>query len=508
MASPRVIDGSTVPDGQDDRTVVVKPEDQYGNSDSNSSSDAEKGQVLQDRDPLDWDNDPHNPYNWPAWKKGLTIFALATMGLTISIATSISSSSVTLLEAEFGVSRTVALLPLTLYVVALGIGPVLGGPLSETIGRYPVIMGGMTIGALFTLGAALVHNFGALCFLRFLTGFFWAPVLANAPGSLSETFMPKSRGPVSALFILTPFLGPGLGPVIGSFVSVEKGWRWTEWTMLFFSALSIALGCTIGETFHPVLKRRLAKKRGIELPPLPPMSERIKTFAVVAAIRPVKMLFTEPIVSFICLYVAIDFGTLFSFFGGVPYTFGTVYHFTTEQSGLVFISIVIGCVVGLATIMACEILLYRKQIPKYPPHRVPPEHRLYPAMFGSFGLPLGLFWFAWTAREDVSWASPAAAIIPFAWGNLCVFVSTMQYTTDTFTGNVVASASSANSLARYGFAGVFPLFTIQMYTTLGIHWASSLLGFIALALIPIPWVLFEFGPRIRAKSKFETHKYE
>lgn len=128
-----------------------------------------------------------------------------------SIATSISSSSVNLLELEFGVSRTVALLPLTLYVVALGIGPVLGGPLSETIGRYPVIMGGMTIGALFTLGAGFVHNFGALCFLRFLTGFFWAPVLANAPGSLSETFMPKSRGPVSALFILTPFLGPGLG---------------------------------------------------------------------------------------------------------------------------------------------------------------------------------------------------------------------------------------------------------------------------------------------------------
>ena len=47
-----------------------------------------------------------------------------------------------------------------------------------------------------------------------------------------------------------------------------------------------------------------------------------------------------------------------------------------------------------------------------------------------------------------------------------------------------------------------------VYTTLGIHWASSLLGFIALALIPIPWVLFKFGPRIRAKSKFETHKYE
>lgn len=37
----------------------------------------------------------------------------------------------------------------------------------------------------------------------------------------------------------------------------------------------------------------------------------------------------------------------------------------------------------------------------------------------------------------------------------------MQYIVDTYHGSVVASAASANSLARYGFAGAFPLFTIQ-----------------------------------------------
>ncbi|KAK5989443.1 Major facilitator superfamily multidrug transporter mdrA [Cladobotryum mycophilum] len=220
------------------------------------------------------------------------------------------------------------------------------------------------------------------------------------------------------------------------------------------------------------------------------------------------MLFTEPIVAFICLYVAVDFGTLFSFFAAVPYTFGTVYHFDLEESGLIFLSIVIGCFLGLATIVACDVFHYQKQIPKYPPHRVPPEHRLYPAMIGSIGLPIGLFWFAWTAKSSISWASPAAAIIPFAWGNLCVFVSTLQYSTDTYSGNVVASASAANSLARYGFAGVFPLFTIQMYEKLGIGWASSLLGFVAIVLLPIPWVLFKYGPAIRAKSKYPTNKFE
>ena len=50
------------------------------------------------------------------------------------------------------------------------------------------------------------------------------------------------------------------------------------------------------------------------------------------------------------------------------------------------------------------------------------------------------------------------------------------------------------------------IFTV--YTNLGIHWATSLLGFVALALMPVPWVLFKWGPQIRSKSHYETMKFE
>ncbi|KAF5631037.1 major facilitator superfamily transporter [Fusarium sp. NRRL 25303] len=460
-----------------------------------------KGQIESETDELDWDNSPHNPFNWPAWKKALQVVMLSSAGLLSQV------HPIPKLMVEFNVSSTVALLPLTLYVLALGFGPVIGGPLSETIGRYPIYAASIPLGALFTMGAGFVHNIGGLSFLRFMAGLCWAPVLAVAPGTLSETFTPKNRGPVSAVFILMPFLGPGLGPVIGSFVVNRKGWRWTQWTLLFFSILAMIITAFSQETFHPVIKRRLMKKKGLKVDPPPPMAARLKMFALVAVVRPIRMLLLEPITGFICLYVAAEFGTLFSFFAAVPYTFGSVYQFSIEESGLVFLSIVIGCFLGLITVILCDVFLYRKQAPKYPLHQIPPEHRLYPSMIGSIGLPIGLFWFAWTARSGVSWASPAASMIIFAWGNLCVFVSTMQYITDTYHGSVVASAASANSLARYGFAGVFPLFTIQMYEKLGIDWASSLLAFVALALLPVPWVLFKYGPTIRAKSAYETVKF-
>lgn len=177
--------------------------------------------------------------------------------------------------------------------------------------------------------------------------------------------------------------------------------------------------------------------------------------------RPLFMLVAEPIVSLLCLYGALEFATLFAFFAAVPYVFQEVYNFSVEQIGLVFISIVIGCVLGAITLILSDISLYRRQITRYPPNQIPPEHRLYPAMMGSVGLPLGLFWFGWTARSDISWASPVVAIIPFAWGNLCLFTGTLQYLIDSYEGLTIASAVSANSLARYTLSGAFPLFTVQ-----------------------------------------------
>lgn len=52
------------------------------------------------------------------------------------------------------------------------------------------------------------------------------------------------------------------------------------------------------------------------------------------------------------------------------------------------------------------------------------------------------------------------------------------------------------------FGAAFPLFTAQMYASLGIHWAASVPAFLALACIPFPLIFFKYGPRIRAKCKF------
>lgn len=55
-----------------------------------------------------------------------------------------------------------------------------------------------------------------------------------------------------------------------------------------------------------------------------------------------------------------------------------------------------------------------------------------------------------------------------------------------------------------GLTAAFPLFGNQMYETLGFQWASSLLAFLTLAMVPFPFLFFKYGKRIRARSRHAT----
>lgn len=81
-----------------------------------------------------------------------------------------------------------------------------------------------------------------------------------------------------------------------------------------------------------------------------------------------------------------------------------------------------------------------------------------------------------------------------------------SYLVDTYQAVTSASALAANGLLRYMFGAAFPLFTLQMYERMGVDWATSLLAFITVGLMPIPWVLFKFGHSIRARSSYDTLK--
>jgi hypothetical protein len=97
---------------------------------------------------------------------------------------------------------------------------------------------------------------------------------------------------------------------------------------------------------------------------------------------------------------------------------------------------------------------------------------------------------------------PVLAGVPFAFGNVTFFISAALYMLDVYGPMSGASAMAANGLVRYIMGPSFPLFTVQMYDTLGVRWATLLLAAVCLVMLPIHWIFYKFGPGIRKKSPY------
>ena len=186
----------------------------------------------------------------------------------------------------------------------------------------------------------------------------------------------------------------------------------------------------MNETYKKTILQRHAKKLGLETPSGPAGLAALKFILNVTFFRPLHMLYTEPIVIAWSLYIGFSFGILYSFFAAFPYVYARVYGFDIQQIGLTFLSIAVGSILGSVTVILLDRLVYRRRYAVWRSQgaigTLPPEHRLYAAMVGSISLPCGLFWFAWTARQDVHWISSVIAAVLIAWGNLCIFVSTQE----------------------------------------------------------------------------------
>lgn len=110
----------------------------------------------------------------------------------------------------------------------------------------------------------------------------------------------------------------------------------------------------------------------------------------------------------------------------------------------------------------------------------------------------------WCAEEKVQWAAPLFGTLVLGIGIIIAFMCVQTYLIDAFTV-YAASAIAANTVLRSIFGCVLPLCGLQMYDTLGYGWGNSLLGFLALAMIPIPWFFFTYGERMRTNPKYQVN---
>lgn len=297
-----------------------------------------------------------------------------------------------------------------------------------------------------------------------------------------------------------------LAPLISGFVSVVS-WRWTFWVGLIFAGASLAFLSFLPETYGPTILKKKAermRKESINLNVFAAIElekKGVRQMMTVTLMRPVRMIVCEAIVLFTCLYLSIAYAIFYLFFEAYPIIFEGLYHMNTGVAGLAFLPILIGAVIALGIFIWYDTVLQRAKKANAHWASIEEYRRLPLACLGGPLYVISLFWLGWSASPHVHWIVPMLAGVPFGMGFVLIFMALLNYVTDAYEV-YAASGMAATSCCRSVFGAVLPLAAAPMYKSLGVSWASSLLGFLSLAMSIIPFAFIKYGNRIRENSKF------
>jgi DHA1 family bicyclomycin/chloramphenicol resistance-like MFS transporter len=159
------------------------------------------------------------------------------------------------IAADFGLSKWAVQQTLTVYMLPLSIMSLVQGPVSDALGRRPVLLTGLCVYTLASIGCTFAPNFTTLLIFRSLQGVSAGVGVIVGRAVIRDLFEgPQAQKLLSLVTMLFAF-APAVAPVIGGWIHVTLGWHAVFGFMALFG-LSLVVGSylTLPET-HPKEKR-------------------------------------------------------------------------------------------------------------------------------------------------------------------------------------------------------------------------------------------------------------
>ncbi|CDS00158.1 related to multidrug resistant protein [Sporisorium scitamineum] len=447
--------------------------------------------------------DPENPFNFSKTRK----WCITILGVLFTAQVAATASAyvpgIPSMERDLSITNhELSLLGIAIYPLGFALPPLVLAPLSEVFGRNPMYLVCHLCYTVLFVGLGRAENTATVIILRFLQGGFGSTGSTMVGGTISDIWNSSERGQPMALFATGAIFGTGIGPVWAGWVEQNKrlGWRWIQYIQAIYTGfILLLLLLFLRETRGSIiLTRRAAKLRkttGDQRYKARAELERASISVLInnSLTRPLVFLVKEPIVTFFSLWIAFTWGFMYMLLSSIGLI--TAQHgYTPGQNGLVFLAIAGAGVLG-NLLNPIQEHLYRKNHAKHGP-----EARLYLACVGAVFFPIGCFVYGWTSFPHISIAGPIAGIVVLMTSIFFVYLCCFSYLADCYL-TYASSALAAQSFARNIFGFIFPLFAEKLYHGLGYQWASTLSALLGTALGVVPFVLFRYGKRIRAKSK-------
>lgn len=195
-------------------------------------------------------------YDRPSWAYSLSaaLLLMAPFDVLASLAMDIYLPVVPAMPGILNTSPSVIQLTLSGYMIILGVGQIIFGPISDRIGRRPVLLFGAVLFAAASLGAACSSTAGTFVFCRLLQASGASAVLVATFATVRDVYADREEGVViySAFGAILSFV-PALGPIVGAVVADSFGWR-AIFVLLALLTLTAAINATVWwhETRPPV----------------------------------------------------------------------------------------------------------------------------------------------------------------------------------------------------------------------------------------------------------------
>ncbi|THX18413.1 MFS multidrug transporter [Aureobasidium pullulans] len=383
----------------------------------------------QDTNLVTWDGpeDPANPKNWTSNRKWAALLIVSMFNFISPVASAMIAPALTSLAQDLNIESSLEKSSsLSIFVLGYAIGPLFLGPLSELYGRTSVLQLANLEFLLFNLVAGFAKTKAQLIVFRFLAGLGGSAPQGVGGGVLSDLFTADERGRALSMYSLAPLLGPAIGPIAGGFIVEYLNWRWTFYVSSMADVAVLILGLAfLRESYGPILlnrkKKRLIQQTGnVKLHTEFDDSERgtAKTICT-ALIRPFRLLFTQPIIQLLAVYLAYLYGIMYLVLSSFSllWTSGKYYSQPVGTSSLHYIAMACGLLIGAYICAPGQDKIYARF-----KHRNDgvgrPEFRVPLMIPSAFVVPVGLFIYGWTAEYRTFWIGPDIGVAIYSLGTM------------------------------------------------------------------------------------------
>jgi multidrug resistance protein len=269
--------------------------------------------VSVDLDEQTWESptDPENPKNWSCGRKWLNVLIVSLQAtLTTAACSILATGSIEMSDDLHVFNIDVVGLPIAVFVLGFGAGPLFLAPLSERFGRRILYLISLAAFTILSIGCALSPSISVLIILRLLAGIAGSASPSLGAGSVGDMFEEKDLGRAQALYAFGPTNGAVLGALIGGFIVADTHqWRWLMWAIAIAAGIMTIISIIfLRESYGPLLLAQKAERlrqaigNGI-LPPKIKLDQ--KELFTVTLTRPLRLLLFAPICTLLSLYMGL-----------------------------------------------------------------------------------------------------------------------------------------------------------------------------------------------------------